>query len=52
MLHRFHQKTGGFRIVQAIEVWWRMPVHVKEHLAGKWAKEDAAKVKEKKHEQL
>jgi hypothetical protein len=48
MLHRFHQGTGGYPIVKAIEIWWKMPIETKEALQAKWAAEDKAK-KERKN---
>jgi hypothetical protein len=43
LLHRFHQGTGGYPIVKAIESWWKMPVEDKESLIARWAAEDAEK---------
>jgi len=43
MLHRFHHGTGAFRVVEAIERWWKMPVQEKESLQARWAAEDAEK---------
>jgi hypothetical protein len=51
LLHRFHggtgeagnHGTGGYPIVKAIELWWKMPIETKEALQAKWAAEDAEK---------
>ena len=43
ILHRFHQGTGNFRIVAAIESWWSMDVAIKEALLKKWAAQDKEK---------
>jgi len=40
LFHRFHKGTGAFRIVDAVELWWRMPVELKESMERKWAAED------------
>ena len=45
LFHRFHKGTGGFRVVDAIESWWKMPVELKEAMLKKWQAEDKNKAK-------